>query len=85
MLDLFRQTTTRTRAVGHPQIELGFYQCGRKLYGRDILLVPERPGAREGVVIVMLTSPTKSSESSSPLEVALKGVLLRPLKTFSFG
>jgi len=58
---------------------------GRKLYGRDILLVPERPGAREGVVIVMLSSPMKSSESSSPLEVALKGVLLRPLKTFSFG
>jgi hypothetical protein len=58
---------------------------GRKLYGRDILLVPERPHAREGVVIMMLTSPTKTSELSSPLEVALKGVLLRPLKTFTFG
>jgi hypothetical protein len=58
---------------------------GRKLYGRDILLVPERRGARGGVVITMLASPTKSSELSSPLEVALKGVLLRPLKTFTFG
>jgi hypothetical protein len=58
---------------------------GRKLYGRDILLVPERPGVREGVVITMLTSPTKSSELSSPLEVALKGILLRPLKSFTFG
>lgn len=58
---------------------------GRKLYGRDVLLVPERPGARDGVVIEMLSFPMKSSESSSPLEVALKGVLLRPLKTFTFG
>ncbi len=44
-----------------------------------------RPGAREGVDIVMLTSPTASSEITSPLEVATTGVLLRPLKTFTFG
>jgi hypothetical protein len=59
--------------------------AGRKLYGRDILLVPERPGAREGVDIVMLTSQTKSTALSSPLEVALSGILLRPLRTFSLG
>jgi hypothetical protein len=58
---------------------------GRKLYGRDILLLPERPDVREGVDIVMLTSPTKSSALSSPLEVALSGILLRPLRTFSLG
>jgi hypothetical protein len=58
---------------------------GRKLYGRDILLLPERPGAREGVDIAMLTSPTKTSELASPLEVAISGILLRPLKSFSIG
>jgi hypothetical protein len=58
---------------------------GRKLFGRDILLVPERPGAREGVDIVMLTSQTKGLALSSPLEVALSGILLRPLRTFSLG
>ncbi len=58
---------------------------GRRLFGRDILLVPERPGAREGVDIVLLTSPTKSSSLASPLEVALSGILLRPLRTFSLG
>ena len=28
---------------------------GQTMYGRDVLLLPERPGAREGVDIVMLT------------------------------
>jgi hypothetical protein len=58
---------------------------GRTMWGRDVLLLPERPGVRQGVDIVMLTSPTASSQVTSPLEVASAGVLLRPLKTFSFG
>jgi hypothetical protein len=58
---------------------------GRTMWGRDVLLLPERPGAREGVDIVMLTSPHASRQVTSPLEVASAGVLLRPLKTFSIG
>lgn len=58
---------------------------GREMYGRDVLLVPERPGAREGVALTMLTSPTASKEIKAPVEVATVGILLRPLKTFSFG
>lgn len=58
---------------------------GRTMWGRDILVLPERPGAREGVDIVMLTSPTANSQVDSPSEVGLAGVLSRPLKTFSFG
>lgn len=56
---------------------------GRRTYGRDVLLLPERSGAREGVVIVMLSSPAASSRITSPLEVASVGVLARPLKTFT--
>lgn len=58
---------------------------GQTLWGRDVLLLPQRPGAREGVVIVMLTAPDANAQVSSPLEVASTGVLLRPLKTFTFG
>jgi hypothetical protein len=58
---------------------------GQMVWGRDVLLVPDRPGAREGVDIVMLTSPSASAQVSSPLQVASAGVLLRPLKTFSLG
>jgi hypothetical protein len=58
---------------------------GQTMWGRDVLLLPDRLGAREGVDIVMLTSPTASSQVTSPLEVATAGVLLKPLKTFTLG
>jgi hypothetical protein len=58
---------------------------GQRIYGRDVLLLPERPGVREGVAIVMLSSAGASPPITSPSEVAAKGVLSRPLKTFSFG
>jgi hypothetical protein len=58
---------------------------GREMYGRDILLVPERPGAREGVAIVMLTAPGVSKQVDGPMEVATTGVLVGPLRSFSLG
>jgi hypothetical protein len=58
---------------------------GRRLYGRDVFLLPEGPGAREGVDIVMLTSTTKASVLGSPMEVASTGILGRPLKSFTLG
>jgi hypothetical protein len=58
---------------------------GRPMYGRDVLLLPPHRGARDGVYAVMLTSPGASTQVTSPLEVGSTGVLLRPLKTFSFG
>jgi hypothetical protein len=54
---------------------------GQTVYGRDILLLPERPGARQGVRIVMLSLPTP--RVSTPLLVGTTGVLERPLETFT--
>jgi hypothetical protein len=76
---------TRVNAVPAYQVLYTATVDGRTMYGRDVLLLPERAGAREGVEIVMLTSPTANAQVDSPLEVASTGVLLRPLKTFSFG
>jgi hypothetical protein len=76
---------TRVNAVPAYQVLYTALVEGRPMYGRDVLLLPERKGAREGVEIVMLTSPTANSKVDSPLEVAQAGVLLRPLKSFSFG
>jgi hypothetical protein len=59
--------------------------AGRTMFGRDVLLVAQRPGERRGVNIVMLTSPTANAKVTSPLEVASEGVLLKPLKTFTLG
>jgi hypothetical protein len=56
---------------------------GRQMYGRDVLLLSERQGVRDGVAIEMLTSPSASSKVTSPLEVASAGVLEKPLKTFT--
>jgi hypothetical protein len=55
---------------------------GRRMYGRYVLLAPERPHVRDGVTILMLSAPSASVKS--PLEVASSGILLRPLKTFTF-
>jgi hypothetical protein len=76
---------TRVNAVPAYQVLYTALVGGRPMYGRDVLLLPERRGVREGVEIVMLTSPTANAQVDSPLEVAGTGVLLRPLKTFSFG
>lgn len=58
---------------------------GREVYGRNVMLLPERPGVREGVVAVMLTAKGASSQIKGPSEVATTGVLLRPLKSLTFG
>jgi hypothetical protein len=76
---------TRVNTVPAYQVLYTAMVDGRPMYGRNVLLLPERPGAREGVEIVMLTSPAANAQVDSPLEVAGTGVLLRPLKTFSFG
>lgn len=57
---------------------------GRAMYGREVLLVPENPGARHGVVITMLTAPNANAQVTSPLLVASEGVLSEPMRTFSF-
>jgi hypothetical protein len=76
---------TRVNAVPAYQVLYTAVVQGRTMYGRDVLLLPQRPGAREGVEIVMLTSPSANSQVTSPLEVASEGVLLKPLKTFTLG
>jgi hypothetical protein len=58
---------------------------GEQMYGRDILMVPAGSGVRDGVVIRILAAKNANAQVTSPLEVAQTGILLRPLKTFSFG
>jgi len=58
---------------------------GSTMYGRDVLLVPERPGERAGLAIEMLSAPHSNAQVTAPLLVASAGVLQEPLRTFSFG
>jgi hypothetical protein len=78
------KTTVNKQLTGYEVLYTADVQ-GRPMYGRDVLLLPPRAHAREGVDIVMLTSPTASSQITSPVEVGSTGVLLKPLKSFTFG
>lgn len=54
---------------------------GRRLYGRDVILMPKGAHPRAGVVLEMLTH----ERASVAKPVASQGVLEKPLKTFSLG
>jgi hypothetical protein len=54
-----------------------------RLYGRDVLLLPEAAGERDGVDVTMLASKATGSHVGSPVEVGSSGVLARPLKSFT--
>jgi hypothetical protein len=76
---------TRVNTVPGYQILYTERAGARELYGRTVLLVPPREGAREGVIIAMLNWASADRSVKAPSEVASTGVLLRPLKTFTFG
>ncbi len=76
---------TRVNTVPGYQVLYSERVAGREVYGRNVLLLPPRPGARRGVEIVMLSAADATVEVKEPSEVASTGVLLAPLKTFTFG
>ena len=55
----------------------------REMYGRDVLLLRERPGQRRGVAISMLSAVAGNRQVSSPLLVGTKGALGGPLTSFA--
>jgi len=77
----------KTKVNGVPAYDI-FYTTsvdGRKMFGRDFLLLGEAKGAREGVAIVILLASGASPSITSPAEVATGSTLGRPLKSFSLG
>jgi len=76
---------TRVNTVPAYQVVYTTVLDGQEMYGRNVLLLAQRPHVRRGVSIVMLTSPTANAQVTSPSEVASEGVLLRPLKTLTLG
>jgi hypothetical protein len=80
---LYGEGKTRVNAVPAYQVTYTASVGGRRMLGRDVLLVAPRPGQRAGVEISMLTAPTANRRVTGPSEVASTGVLLKPLKTFT--
>jgi len=83
--DLLGEGKTRINTVPGYTVFYTARVQGREAYGRDVLLLPETPGARRGVRIVMLTSPDADTQVKSALEVASAGILNTALHTFEFG
>jgi hypothetical protein len=75
---------TKVNAVAGYNVYYRAKVQGRTMYGRDLLLLPERAGARDGVTIVMLTAPHADRQVTSPQLIATAGALYEPLRTFSF-
>ena len=72
--------TRISSTLGGYEVLYSAFVDGRTMHGRDVMLLPEHLGARQGVVVEMLTSqPVTVSEP-----VASSGLLEVPLKSFSF-
>jgi len=55
----------------------------RTLWGREILLLPDEPGAREGVALEVLQTPSAGANRSA--DVGAVGAVKKPLRSFRFG
>jgi hypothetical protein len=75
----------KARINDAPGYQVGFRaRLGRRtIYGREILLVPDEPGAREGVVITLVQ--THASGAHSVDDVGAVGALKKPFRSFRFG
>lgn len=58
---------------------------GHTMYGRNVLLLPERAGVREGVAISMLVAAGATKRVDGPIEVGTGEVLQRPLRSLTLG
>ncbi len=74
---------TRVNTVPAYAINYATRVDGRELDGRDVLLVPPAAGARQGVVLQMLTPASPAITDASPVGNA--GVLHLPVRSFTFG
>jgi hypothetical protein len=87
--ELRGEGVTQNDSLAHYTTYNVFYTTkvrGRNFFGRDVLVLTQRPGVRRGVDIAMLTSAESSDRQIvSPLSVGTVGVLERPLGTFTLG
>jgi hypothetical protein len=76
---------TRVNSVSAYDILYTATVAGTPMFGRDVLLLPERAGVRKGVAIVMLTAQDATRQVAGPMEVATTGILFGPLRGFQIG
>ena len=75
----------RVRINEVPGYAIGFRarEDGRRVWGRMVMLIPDEPGARQGVSIEMVAG--RRSGVSNPSEVGAVGQIKLPYRSFRFG
>ncbi len=75
----------KARVNDVPGYQIGFRagSAPRRIYGRDLLVVPDRPGARDGVVVSMLQQNTGAALGPADLEAI--DVAKKAFRSFRFG
>ena len=75
----------RVRINEEPGYAVGFRarDDGKRVWGRAVMLVPDEPGARRGVIIEMVGG--RRSGVSNPSEVGAVGQVKLPYRSFRFG
>lgn len=75
----------KIRANGNPGYAIGFRAKlgARTLWGREVLVVPNQPGARDGVVMTLLQ--TAAAGAHSVADVGVVGALKKPYRSLRFG
>jgi hypothetical protein len=74
---------TRVNAAPGYQLTYAFRRGGRTIYARDVLLVPEAPGERRGVLLELRTTSAAGTPNAN--RVGATGALRLPLRSFRFG
>jgi hypothetical protein len=75
----------KARINDAPGYQVGFRARldGRTIYGREVLLVPDEPGARDGVVITVIQ--THAAGAHSVDDVGTVSAIKKPFRSFRFG
>jgi hypothetical protein len=77
------EARTRVNAAPGYQVTYRYRSAGRTIYARDVLLVPDLPGARRGVLLELRSTPAAGTPSVD--RVGSTGALRLPLRSFRFG
>jgi hypothetical protein len=80
-----RRGDGRTRVLDTPGYAIIFQarEHGRTVYGRDVLLVPDQPGARDGLDVLLVSA--RSAAVPNAVTVGASGLLKTPLRSVRFG
>ncbi len=73
----------RVNAAPGYALVYSFRRGGRTVYARDVLLVPETPGERRGVLLELRTTPAAGTPNAG--RVGATGALRLPMRSFRFG